>query len=116
MPRQLVQYNLDSGGSVLVWTDASPLDAGQPVTRGLRDVGGAIVERAEQSFESAISQIEPAAQSLITRLRDSTHAPDEIVVEFGVSLHAQVGAIIAETSGEANFRVSLTWRHGPSPT
>jgi hypothetical protein len=116
MPRRLVQYDLESGGSILVWsdTDNAPL-AGEPVTRGLRDVEGQIVERAGRSFESALAQIEPAAETLIAQFRDLTHAPDEIEIEFGVSLHAQAGAIIAETSGDANFKVSLTWRHPPTP-
>jgi NTP-dependent ternary system trypsin peptidase co-occuring protein len=38
--------------------------------------------------------------------------PDEIAIEFGVKLSADVGAIIARTGGEANFKISLRWQKG----
>jgi hypothetical protein len=33
-------------------------------------------------------------------------APDEVQVEFGLDLHAEVGAFIAA----ANFKTTITWR------
>jgi NTP-dependent ternary system trypsin peptidase co-occuring protein len=115
MTRQLVQYELESGGTIVVSSESESL-AGAPVTRGLRDVEGEIVERASESFESALAQVEPAAQSLVARFRDLPHGPQTITVEFGVTLHAKMGAIIAETSGDANFKVSLTWHHDAQPS
>lgn len=115
MTRQLVQYELESGGTILVSSEPEGF-ADAPVTRGLRDGQGEIVERASQSFESALAQVEPAAQSLVARFRDLPHGPQTITVEFGVSLHAKAGAIIAETSGDANFKVSLTWHHDAQPS
>jgi hypothetical protein len=46
-------------------------------------------------------------------MRTLDESPDEIVVSFGVSISAELGAFIASTSAAANFSVSLTWR--PSP-
>jgi hypothetical protein len=115
MTRQLVQYELESGGSILVSSETGAVGSA-PVTRGLRDVEGEIVERASETFESALAQVEPAAQSLVARFRDLPHGPQSITIEFGVSLHAKVGAIIAETSGDANFKVSLTWHHDAQPS
>jgi hypothetical protein len=48
-------------------------------------------------------------------MRESTHALEEIIIEVGVSPHPRAGAIIAETSGEAKIKISLTWRHAPGP-
>ena len=115
MPRQLVQYELESGGTIIVSSESDTLSPA-PVTRGLRDVEDEIVDRASQSFESALAQVEPAAQSLVARFRDLPRGPQTITIEFGVSLHAKVGAIIAETSGDANFKVSLTWHHDAQPS
>jgi hypothetical protein len=47
-----------------------------------------------------------------SQLRSLASAPDEVQVEFGLSLSAEAGAFIAAASTEANFKVSLTWhRH-----
>ena len=39
-------------------------------------------------------------------------APDEVQVEFGLDLHAEVGAIIAA----ANFKTAMTWRRTQPPS
>jgi hypothetical protein len=44
------------------------------------------------------------------QLRQLANPPDEIDIEFGVKLHADLGAIIARTGGEANFQIALRWR------
>jgi hypothetical protein len=105
---QLVEFPLDGGGSVLV--QVQDVTGGQ-VTRGLGDRH--VLERAQHSFEEAISRIQPAAEALVSRLRALTETPDEIGVEFGLELSAEAGAFIAAVSTTANFKVSLTWRRPP---
>lgn len=86
-----------------------------PATRGL---GGQrlVTEQAQQTFEQAITRVQPAAQALISRLRALADAPDEAGVEFGLELSAEVGAFIASASSTANFKVTLTWRRPSSLT
>jgi hypothetical protein len=111
MSRRLVEYELESGGTIVVDAEDGDFDtAARPVTRGLHDVEGAMVERAGRTFESALATVEPATQSLLSHLRELDHGPQTISIEFGVSLHAAAGAIIAQTGGDANFKVTLTWR------
>ena len=109
--RQLVEFPLESGGSVLVEVDDAA--SGGPVTRGLRDQR--VTETARQSFEQAISHVQPAANALLGRLRAMADAPDEVVVEFGLQLSAEAGAFIASASSSATFTVSLTWRRSTEP-
>jgi hypothetical protein len=110
---QLVEFPLQHGGSVLVQVDE--VAAGTPVTRGLGD--RQVVGQAAQTFEQAISRVQPATQALIARLRALADAPDEVGVEFGLELSAEAGAFIAAASTAANFKVSLTWhRRGPEAT
>jgi hypothetical protein len=78
------------------------------VTRGLK--GAEVAERARQTFEEAISRIQPAVQGVIAQLHSLTEAPDEVHVEFGLNLHAEAGAFIAAVGTSANFTVALTWR------
>lgn len=105
----LVEFPLQDGGSVLVQVDEAP--AGGAVTRGLGDRH--VTALASQTFEQAISRVQPAAQALITRLRAVADAPDQVRVEFGLELSAEAGAFIAAASTTANFKVSLTWHRSP---
>jgi Trypsin-co-occurring domain 1 len=103
---RLVEFPLQDGGSVLVQVDEA---AAGPVTRGLGD-HRTVTEQARHTFEDAISRVQPAAQSLISRLRALADTPDEVGLEFGLELSAEAGAFIASASSTANFKVTLTWR------
>ena len=108
---QLVEFPLETGGSVLV--DVTGHHTG-PVTRGLK--GTDVVERARQTFEEAVGRVQPAVEGVITQLRSLAEVPDEVHVEFGLDLHAEAGAFIAAVSTTANFTVALTWRRDPAST
>ena len=102
---ELVEYELDDGTRVLI--EVEERDTG-PVTRGGR--GGDLVKRADGTLEQALRRIGPVTAAAFAQLRDMAEPPDEIDIEFGVKLSADVGAIIARTGGEANFKISLRWR------
>lgn len=102
---QLVEFATTSGDTVLV--EVSDRASGQ-VTRGLHP--GTITERAQDTFEDAIRRAHPAIEAVVAQLRSITQSPDEIHVEFGLNLHAEVGAFIAAAGATANFTVALTWR------
>jgi len=77
------------------------------VTRG-GGLAGTLVT-ADKTFEQAFDRLRPAAAAIIEKFGSMDHRPEEIEIEFGVSLSAEAGAIIAKTSGEANFRIALRW-------
>lgn len=106
LPR-LVEFPLESGGSVIVEVPDGPGPAGGEVTRGFRPAN--LTVEAGETFEGAFSRIQPVAAAVVAKLREVADAPDEIEVEFGVQLSADVGAIVAKVSGEANFKVVLRW-------
>lgn len=108
--RRLVEFPLDDGGSVLVEVD-DELARGTGERRGFNS--DRVVEQAEQSFEGAIGRMQPAVQAIISRLRAVADAPDEVKVEFGIELSAEVGAFLAGASSTGSFRVSMTWRGEP---
>lgn len=109
MVQQLVEFPLAEGGSVFVAVDGPP---GGSVMRGLKD-HATVAERTDKTFEEATATVVPAARSLLTRLRATDDPAAEISIEFGVQLSAQTGAFIASAAVAANFKVSMTWRHGP---
>jgi hypothetical protein len=77
--------------------------------------GARSIVRAERSLGQMLDTVRPVAESFVTRFQDLANAPDEIVLEFGVSLSAEADIVIASTATEANFSVSLTWKRGERP-
>ena len=106
--KRLVEFPSDSGEPILVEVeDLDPTDG--TTRRGLS--ASAVVERAQTSFEDALEKAQPIASGLIGRLRSTADSPDEVQVEFGLSLSANVGAIlVAGASAGANYKVTLTWK------
>ncbi|MGW1162529.1 CU044_2847 family protein [Streptomyces sp. NPDC002513] len=72
--------------------------------------GGRSVARAGRSLGEMLDTVRPVAESFVGRFRGLAQAPDEITLEFGVSLSAEADVVIASTATEANFSVTLTWR------
>ena len=105
---QLVKMDLADGGSVLV--EVADTSTGRPVTRG----GGRteeLVTTASASLEQALDGLGPVVKGVVSRLREAADWPDEVNVEFAIKLSADANVIIAKTSGEANFKISMTWSH-----
>lgn len=77
---------------------------------------GRSVARAERSFGQMLDTVRPVAESFVGRFRGLANAPDEVTLEFGVSLSAEADVVIASTATAANFSVSLTWNRSGSET
>ena len=105
--KRLVEFPLkDGSGSVVVEIDEPRAESG--LERASRS--GEIAEKATKTFEEALSQIRPVATAVIQELRSIAETPDEIGVEFGFTLTAKAGAVVASAEAEANFKVSLSWK------
>jgi hypothetical protein len=80
---------------------------------------GEIVATANQSLNSALARLQPMiqaiAQATVAKLRDSAECPDDFGVEFGVKMAVDAGLVVAHTSGEANFKVTMQWRRPRTP-
>ena len=98
------EFPTEAGETVLVQVHGA---SGLPVTRS--GGPGGMVRQAQQTFEQAVGHIQPAVQGLIDQLVSLPHRPSGVCVEFGVNLHAEAGAFIAQTGASANFTVKLTW-------
>jgi hypothetical protein len=97
---ELVRFET-SESSVLVEVEAQTYGI-ERVGRGADGIQDAVV-----SMGHALEGIADAARSATEALREL--APDKLELEFGVKLTAEAGAIIAKTSGEAHFTVSMSW-------
>ncbi|WP_253195143.1 CU044_2847 family protein [Streptomyces sp. MP131-18] len=98
----------DGDESVLVQvreTGADPELGVVPVGRA----GEPPVGRAAQSLDAMLGVVRPVAERFVARLSDMERPPDEVGLDFGISLTAEADVLIATTAGEANFSVTLTW-------
>jgi hypothetical protein len=100
----LLEVPLDSGDAITVEID----DTEAGIVRAARP--GEVVATATKSFEAALERLRPMAQSLVDKLGNLSERPEEIGVEFGMKLSVDAGAVIARSSAEANFKVTLQWR------
>jgi hypothetical protein len=86
---------------------------------GLFAAGGEdIVERAEDAFEKAMGTIRTCAEGFFEHVKNFPEyvCPQEVTMEFGITFGTEVGAVVTKTSGEANFKVSLTWKESAPST
>lgn len=95
-----VELPIDDNGSIRVEVSQQGL-----VRAGADEVIG----RATERFEEAIAQVVRMGQDAVRKARATAQPPDAIDVELGLKLTAKTGFVIAESSGEANFKVTLRW-------
>lgn len=115
---KLVEFPLRDGGSVLVEVDdAGPSRPAGEVTRGWADHGQRAadqarqgIEQAQETFEQAVERLQPALHGLLRQMRSLPDSPDEVKLEFGLQLSAEMGAFVAKAATTGNFTVSVTWQ------
>jgi hypothetical protein len=104
---QLVKFELDGGGSVLVEVDEEPgVKLAAPHEK--------IIEVAQLSFANALTGVRNAASTALDQFRGMAHKPDEIEIKFSLQLDAEAGAIIARTGVSGNIEVTVKWGHLPA--
>ena len=104
--KHLVAFPMEGGGTIIVEVNDQE-ELGGSRRAGRTPEGEP--ERAPQTFEQALSKIRPATEKVIAALSELVQKPNEIEMEFGFSLSADAGVIIASVSTQANYRVTLRW-------
>lgn len=107
---EIVEYPLEGGGVLLV--QPASVDAG----RGELGLASPVEEKAKkatETLEAALGQVTPALKSVASKLRDLS--PDDLSVEFGLTLTAETGIIVAKGSAEVHFTVTLAWSNNRGP-
>jgi NTP-dependent ternary system trypsin peptidase co-occuring protein len=107
MLKRFIEFPLEDGSTIIVEVNEPEGERGtRRAARGTEEEP----EKAPQTFEQALSKIRPATEKVIATLRDLIQKPDEVEMEFGFSLSAEAGVIIASASTQANYRVTLRWK------
>jgi hypothetical protein len=70
---------------------------------------GDVIATAVESLQQASGRIRSIAAAFITNLEGLPHRPEEIEIEFGLSLSAEAKMFVAATTGEGSFTVRIKW-------
>ncbi|MEU5770478.1 CU044_2847 family protein [Streptomyces asoensis] len=74
---------------------------------------GDAVRELPQTLQQSLVPVGDAARAVLEQLRRA--GPDEIEVEFGVTLSAEAGAVITKGTGAVHLKVRAAWSSpGPS--
>lgn len=101
---QVVRFELDEGGTVLV----EPINE-DGIVRASNNAGAAL-RNASSSFETALAGVRSAAAATLRQFTSLPHQPEEVTIEFGVRLDLAAGAVIARTAVEGHLQVTLLWK------
>ncbi|MEU5533411.1 CU044_2847 family protein [Streptomyces sp. NPDC020362] len=91
------------------------LDDGQVVLLEVAGEGPAGVQRvsrgggAEETLQQALARVRPALGALVHEARGLTRPPEKVTVEFGITVSAEAGVVVAQGSAEAHFTVTMHW-------
>lgn len=80
-------------------------EAGRPVE---------LVQKMTVEFERVMETVRAIARGFrdgLERLEEKTR-PDEATLEFGLKLGGETDVVLVRASGEAAFKISLTWKSG----
>jgi hypothetical protein len=70
---------------------------------------GQVVARAAHSLGQMLAAIRPVADSFVEGFADMANTPDQIGLEFGLSLSVDAKLVVATSAAQANFKVTLNW-------
>jgi hypothetical protein len=100
---QIIKFPLESGG--FVYAEVANVVSED----GLVRAGIGFSDAASKSFESALNNLSPIANTIISKLNNIAIPPDEASVEFGLALRADASVAITKMGTEANFKINLKW-------
>ena len=73
-------------------------------------------EAAGDAFAQLLQAIRGVASDLISTVQSLESSPSVTAVDFAIKIDAEVGALVARSRDDAQFRVSLTWKEPDSDT
>ena len=98
MDKKIKEYKLENGTIISI----NAVVEGSEINRVSKK------EEKIKSFEDSISVIKPVSEALLATLKD-LNTPDEIQLEFGITLGTKAGVIFVSADAEASFKVSIKW-------
>ena len=74
--------------------------------------GDGVIVQATNKLEEALRGTVPTLRRVLEHIRELS--PDSTEVEFGISLNAEAGVVVAKTAVTGNFTVRVSWAGSPA--
>ncbi|MFD1372063.1 CU044_2847 family protein [Actinoplanes sichuanensis] len=93
-----------------------PIDDDESITVEVSDLGLTRVRAGERvgevaaRFDDAVAQVVRMGATAIKKVLATPKPPAEVEVELGLKVTAKTGFVIAESAGEAHFKVIMRWQ------
>jgi hypothetical protein len=101
---EIIEYPLDDGGVLRI--QSASVDS-QRDDLGLASSAGEMTRKAGETLEASLAQVTPALEVVADKLKGLSS--DALTVEFGLTLTAETGIVVAKGSAEVHFTVTLAW-------
>ncbi|MBN1236385.1 MAG: hypothetical protein JW999_10120 [Methanotrichaceae archaeon] len=103
--KQLVEYPLEEGGSILVEVTI-PEGEAKIQKAGLQKE---LPIKAAITFEAALNTIRPVVNAVISKFDGLKKPPDEVEVQFKLGLKTGANAVLASLEADTNLQLTLKW-------
>jgi hypothetical protein len=100
----VLEIPLETGGALRVEMDRKDLPAELDLAASQP---GKVIGRASESLEHSLERLQPAIVAISERMRAG--GADSFVIEFGLTMAAEAGLVVAKGSSEMHFTVTLSW-------
>ncbi len=101
---EIIEFRLESGGSVYVEAEEDAASGPRPAGRGEQ-----AIQKASETFETALEKVKPAARAVVQAFRE-LNEPDEIGLEFGIQFKSAANVFVLTGEANAAFKLSLKWK------
>ena len=92
-----------------------------PERPGVRAVGleemstEELAQKSAAALDKAMSTLRGMAARAVNAVKDLTDPPDTLELAFGLTLDAEVGALVAKSDVESAINVKLAWKRDEGP-
>lgn len=100
----VAEMMLDDGQTVLLEVAGAGPGGTHRVGRG-----GTAVAGAAETLQQALARVRPALGAVLDSALGLARPPGAVTVEFGITLNAEIGVVVARGSTEAHFTVTMEW-------
>ena len=103
---RIQRYNLTNGGTVDIEIEEVKKKGGGAVGTGV----GKKIKESTENFKDVLDVIPSLTEDIHSSIIAKQSTASEVQVEFGFKFGVDMGIIIAKSSAEANFKVSIKWK------
>lgn len=111
--KRIVEFPLEDGDSIFVEVDEpAQTDSRIGIPDDRIGISDRIFQKSTQSFESAFKSVKPIANAILNKVNSLNQPADEVEVKFGIRITVGLGAVVASSSSEVNYEITLKWNRG----